>query len=108
MKKYADFWNLVRYLKTDLPFPFAIQVKRTRVPRGFDGDCQLKTNKFIIRIEKNLPEVYAMEVLLHEVGHALSWNVEADAHGSQWGKAYSLVYRKFLEWHEEGCNYVEN
>jgi hypothetical protein len=95
--EYENFYDLLKYLKKILDVP--ISVKRVNMPQGIDGDCQLmKNNKFLIRIEKKLPEYYAIDVLLHEIPHCLSWNHDKDDHGPSWGIAYSKVYRLFLEW----------
>jgi hypothetical protein len=65
---------------------------------GLDGQCVFHNNKFVITIKNNLPEYYSIDVLLHEWSHVVSWDKEKDIHGLEWGKAYSKVYRKFLEW----------
>jgi predicted SprT family Zn-dependent metalloprotease len=67
------------------------------MPKLLDGDCQFNKGKFIVRIEKQLPEFYAIEVLAHELAHVLAWDKEGDVHGPHWGKAYSQVYRKLLQ-----------
>ncbi len=72
--------------------------------KDHDGDCTLNRKKgsFLVRIEKSLSETAAIETLLHEVAHCLAWDKDYDEdHGPSWGKAYSVVYRKFLEWNEK-------
>ena len=81
------------YCKTKYP----LCVKRCIVPKDREGDCDLCKRKFIIRIDKKLPEYFALDVLIHEVAHALSWNKDKDEHGLNWGKSYSKVYRIFLK-----------
>lgn len=63
-----------------------------------DGDCSFRNKKFYIRISKHLSESAAIETLIHEFAHILSWGKENNHHGYRWGQAYSIVYRKFLEW----------
>jgi hypothetical protein len=102
--KLIRFYKLSKFLKSTLNPLLNIQVKRASLPNGIDGDCRFKNNKFLIRIEKKLPEYYAIDVLLHEISHVLSWEKEYDFHGIIWGKSYSVVYRKFLEWLENEKN----
>jgi hypothetical protein len=74
-----------------------------------DGDCRIVRGKFQIRVSRELNESEAIDVLIHEWAHTLSWDVcvgkvaysrsisdyEFDrlAHGPKWGLAYSKVYR---------------
>ena len=102
---YKNFLDLLRYLKSNLPLPCPIQVRRIVLRKDMDGYCQLKNNKFIIRINKTLNENQAIDTLLHEVAHCLSWSevheTTHEFHGLHWGKAYSIVYRKFLDWNSK-------
>ena len=88
----------MRFLKKELPPEYPVQVRRTKIAQNLDGDCRLKEERFYIRIDKMLPEYYAIDVLLHEFAHCLAWGKDNDHHGPNWGKSYSLVYRTFLEW----------
>jgi hypothetical protein len=97
MQKFHD---ILKFIKLSFDFSHPLKVKRIKMPKGYDGDCTLNKNHFLIRIEKNLPEGQAIETFLHEVAHCLAWDQESDAHGKLWGHAYSKVYRKFLEWKE--------
>ncbi len=94
---YERFYDLVKFLKTNV-HPF--KLRRVCMPKGIDGDCFFDGKDFIIRIEKNLAEYYAIECLIHEAGHISSFDKELDDHGPKWGKSYSAAYRKFLEWNE--------
>ena len=96
-KVYRNFNSLSRFLKQNLPINKQISVRRLKL-KHFDGECEYKNNRFIIRIDSTLPEIHAIDVLVHEFSHAISWGVEEDYHGPKWGKAYSFVYRKYLEW----------
>lgn len=96
---YNRYYSFVRYIKKHLELPYPFIIRRVKMPNGYDGDCRIKNNKFLIRVEKSLSEHYSIDVLIHEVSHCLSWE-EENEHGVAWGKAYSKVYRKFLEWLE--------
>jgi hypothetical protein len=93
-KEFSEYYQTLRYLKKRLPI--VVSVRRIPLPEGIDGFCFPKDDKFVIQIEKTLPEFYAIDVLIHELSHALSWDKDKkNIHGKQWGKAYSLVYSTF-------------
>lgn len=75
----------------------SISVRRVKIREGLDGLCEKKNDKFIIKVSSNLNENYSIDVLIHEVAHAVAWDKDADIHGPNWGRAYSKVYRLFLE-----------
>jgi hypothetical protein len=72
------------------------------------GQCWRERSKFRIRVSSAIAEEHAIDVLVHEWGHALAWNYardrmpnrktmsrsqrEAVDHGPEWGVAYSKVY----------------
>lgn len=76
------------------------------------GECALVDGKFEIRVCKRLDEDHAIDVLIHEWAHALSWDAcslgraeprgffasEFDrlSHGRSWGIAYAKVYVCFI------------
>lgn len=96
-----QYYSALRYLKKSLPLEHTVHVNRVKTPKDRDGDCCFRNDKFYIRIDKTLPEYYAIDVLLHEMAHVLAWDKDKlDYHGTNWGKAYSLVYRTFLEWNK--------
>ncbi len=108
--RYYQLHDLLRFMKSAFPYPertpYPFVMRRMKISSKNDGDCQLKTRDgsryFLIRINKTLPEYYAIDVLLHEIGHCISWDENAEEmHGASWGEAYSMVYRKFLEWTEK-------
>ncbi len=96
------FYRILNHLRKNLPLKSKITVRRTKLPKAKDGDCSYRNDIFCIRIDKTLPEHSAIDVLLHEIAHVLSWEESGDEHSSNWGKSYSLVYRKFLEYHNNG------
>lgn len=74
-----------------------ISIRRTNLKNGLDGICEKVNDRFIIKISKKLSENYSIDVLIHEFAHAVAWEKDTDIHGPNWGRAYSKVYRKFLE-----------
>lgn len=94
MKEYR---KVVRLLKQKFPLEFPVNVRRLQLSK-LDGDCQLKNNSFLIRIDRDLEEHEAIEVVIHEYAHAIAWDrCHNDLHCDEWGKAYSRVYRCFLK-----------
>lgn len=89
------FLKVAKFFKNTLKQK--ISVRRINLQTNIDGLCEKKDNKFLIRINKNLPENHAVDVLLHEIAHAVSWEKDKDIHGTNWGKTYSKIYRMFLK-----------
>jgi len=98
-------------LRIYLPPRRPVVVLTGRQLSGKQGDCGVVGRKFQIRVSRELPMSQAIDVLLHEWAHALSWDAcvgkvansrsisahEFDrlAHGPKWGIAYSKVYLCF-------------
>lgn len=94
-----------------LPPQRPVVVLAGRQLSGKDGDCCVDGRNFRIRVSKELPMSQAIDTLLHEWAHALSWDAcvgkvansrsisdyefEWLAHGPKWGIAYSKVYLCF-------------
>ena len=99
---YEYFHKVVMFLKTSKLVIEPISIRRIKLRDTLDGQCEFRNDRFIIKINKKLPENYSVDVLLHEFAHAVAWDKDADVHGPNWGKAYSKVYRLYLE------NFIEN
>ena len=105
------FCRVVEQLKVHLPPRRPVVVMTGRQFSKKDGDCCVVRGKFQIRVSRQLNESEAVDVLLYEWAHALSWEAcvgkaaksrsishyEFDrlAHGPKWGLAYSKVYQRF-------------
>lgn len=88
--EYRMFQKAIRVMKTASPVPFRVR----RIPlKGLDGLCEDKNSHFLVKINKNLPENHAIDVLIHEVAHAIAWDKSGDIHGDQWGICFSRLYR---------------
>lgn len=90
------FYQVARYLKTVVKAKMPIHVRRIKM-RELAGSCEEKEKYFLIKIDKNLSEEHAIDVLIHEISHAEAWDMDADWHGRNWGIAYSRIYRCFSE-----------
>lgn len=91
------FYKVAKFLRNNNLADKPVVIRRCKLKKDFDGLCEKKKNKFIISINKNLSENYSVDVMLHEVAHAVSWDKDNEVHGLSWGKAYSRVYRLFEE-----------
>jgi hypothetical protein len=90
--------KVVNFLKRNCPPDRKVSVRRVNLPEDLDGDCGLKGDHFLVRINRNLPEHEAIETLIHEMAHVLSWHrCSTDEHCDEWGKSYSRLYRMFLK-----------
>lgn len=102
------FFRVAEQLKRHLPPNRPVIVLTGRQLPKICGDCSIVRGKFQIRVSRDLNESEAIDCLLHEWAHALSWDVcvgkaaksrsipdhELDrlSHGPKWGIAYSKVY----------------
>lgn len=93
---YRTFHKAVAFLKKHAGCSQPVEVRRVKLD-DLDGKCYFKDDHFVIRINKNLSCEHAIDVLLHEYAHTISWKKEPDDHGPLWGVAYSNIYRLFLE-----------
>lgn len=101
MKKgYQHYYSLLRFLRKNVDFPYPIRVKRCKVPKDRNGDCTFRNKEYIVRIDSDASQLLAIETLIHELSHALSWHTDDHhtEHGPKWGLAYSRIYRKYLIW----------
>jgi hypothetical protein len=91
-----------------LPAKRPVDVRLGWVNTNCLGFCTRRDERFRIGVSSRLPEWSAIEVLVHEWAHALSWDAyknvpywpwapaaenQSPVHGYAWGRAYSKVYR---------------
>lgn len=95
MKHYRE---VIRALKDKCPADLPVIVRRVKVPTDRFGDCNRLDDYYLIRICRDLKEEQAIDILIHEWAHAISWTkCTSEDHSNEWGKAYSRVYRVFLK-----------
>lgn len=105
------FHQIVGQLHELLPARLPIDVYLGVGDGRRDGDCSLEPSRFRIRVSPRLPEQFAIEVLIHEWAHALSWPRGRKRcsyrwqpialrgpidHDAVWGRAYARVYCKVV------------
>lgn len=91
------FLRVSSYLKTVTKARMPIKVRRVVMKDDLLGLCEEKKGFFLIKVRKNLPEEHAIDILIHEIAHADSWEQDKDFHGKNWGVSYSRLYRAFVE-----------
>ena len=98
----TNFRSLCRYYRKRFPH-LRLEVRITARPIGEYGECKPIDGGFRIKLSKRLDEIGLFMVLVHEVAHALSWNIddhESD-HGPHFGAAYAKAWRVYLDWMAE-------
>lgn len=105
------FRQIVGLLHVLLPARLPIDVCLGACDDRRSGDCTLEPSRFPIRVSSRLPVEFAIEVLIHEWAHALSWPRGQNRctyrwqpmairgpidHDAAWGRAYAKVYCKVL------------
>lgn len=91
-------------LRRELPPNLPVKVVIENAPGAFascsivDSDDDGVRDLFLIRIDPGLDRVIAMDSLVHEWAHTLSWDEEVKHgdHCDAWGIAYARVYRALL------------
>jgi hypothetical protein len=79
----------LRKLHPNIPFG----VRRCKTPADRNGDCKWHGDRFILRVSRDIPEYMQIDVLIHEMAHALTWGREEQDHGPIWGRRYARLYR---------------
>jgi hypothetical protein len=88
-----------------------VVVRLSWLPSDTLGRCARRTSRFVIALNATMNERAAVETLLHEWAHALSWHLVLDrlsweldsqadfeqaSHDELWGCAYSRVWRAYI------------
>lgn len=91
-----QFRKSIIFLKKTFPTNLPVKVRRVHLKNELDGECVKYKDFFSIKVQKDLEEHQAIEVLLHEFAHVLSWDETKDFHSKKWGEEYARVYRSYL------------
>ena len=107
-KSWKEFQHTVNYLRSLCATPMPVRLRFVRLPNNKLGQCKRNKNHFVIELNSAMGQFQAIDVLVHEWAHALSWNYAMDklakvaildpeqfdraCHDSAWGCAYSRVY----------------
>jgi hypothetical protein len=103
---YYHFNETLAKLRKELKplFPVTVELTNKLGRKNTLGYCKLedtgKGYKFVIRIRASLPEDLASVILMHEWGHAISWDfgeTKIPHHAPEWGVALSRVWRSVTD-----------
>ena len=75
---FQHFQEVVAGLRKLCPTAFPVVVRTALVPEGLDGLAKRRRNRFVIHLDKHLNEHAAVNTLIHEWAHCMSWNLKLD------------------------------
>lgn len=110
-------WHAFRAVLTVLrslcPAAMPVVIRTAWLPDTLLGECVRRQHRFVVRLNDQMGEDQAIEVLCHEWAHALAWNYSLDqlandpdldpaafdraSHDAAWGCAYARVWRAYLQ-----------
>lgn len=90
--------SLVSFYKRRLP-ALRLSVRRQRMAQDY-ALCRRADGGFDVRIASRLSEEAAILALIHEIGHALSWDRDKHPsdHGPEFGIGYAEAWRMYQTW----------
>ena len=90
------FYRAMQFLKGVVRSDVPVKVRSTKLSDDLDGLCTRRKDHFLVQVSSELTVGHAIDVLLHEFAHVEAWGKQNDPHGTAWGKAYSRLYREYL------------
>jgi hypothetical protein len=109
---WTIFRQVLSGLRTHCPAAMPVVVRTSRLSGDTLGRCARRKSRFVIALNAAMTEHDAVETLIHEWAHALSWNLVLDhlsrqeavapqdfqdaSHDEAWGCAYSRVWRVYI------------
>lgn len=98
-------------LREHCPAAYPIVVRTSCLPGDIDGFCRRTSRRFVIHLSDSLSQNAAIDVLVHEWGHARAWNLlldkaskdadagritpedfEAASHGPEFGVCFAAAW----------------
>lgn len=107
-RNVKSFKQINNLLKKRLPPAYPVKIQYVKSGSGYFGYVDLKTQRngrkyFLLKISLDQCEDTAIETLMHEWAHIISWPVGnswvdwREDHGPDFGVAYSKVYQVVIE-----------
>jgi hypothetical protein len=109
---WVVFKRVLAGLRRYCPAAMPVVVRTSWLSSDTLGRCARRKARFVIALNANMNEHDAVETLIHEWAHALSWNLVLDrlsrqdsvdphdfqeaSHDEAWGCAYSRVWRVYI------------
>jgi Zn-dependent peptidase ImmA (M78 family) len=99
MAKHDEFADLVKHFRKTFP-EITFKVRRCKIVNNMWGYCDKIEDRYNICISSSLCLTAQKLVLIHEMGHALSYDKDKHSsdHGPIFGAAYAKCWRAYLEW----------
>jgi hypothetical protein len=111
---FGYFQHVVAGLREFCPAAYPVVVRTSSVPANVEGFAKRNENRFVIHLDRNLTEVAAVNVLIHEWAHCVAWNLLVDraideysagkltwpeferaCHDAAFGVAFAAVWRAY-------------
>ena len=109
---WVVFKRVLAGLRRYCPAAMPVAVRTSWLSSDTLGRCARRKARFVITLNADMNEHDAVETLVHEWAHALSWNLVLDrlsrqdsvdpqdfqeaSHDEAWGCAYSRVWRVYI------------
>lgn len=112
IRKDVGFNCVLAALKRWCPPAKPVKIVIGKMQHGLLGSCRVVGDAFVIRLNSDMGPPQAVDVLVHEWAHALSWSYTHDqliaisaqrehldwaTHDETWGCAYSRTYRAYQD-----------
>lgn len=75
---FGMFQHVVAGLREFCPTAYPVIVRTSSTPANVEGLTKRNENRFVIHLDRNLTEDSAINVLIHEWAHCVSWNLLLD------------------------------
>jgi len=104
--KAARLAQCERWLRENFPPAYPTTVEWARLGERFAhshrGECEKVGRGLVIRLDDRLDWYSAIEILLHEFAHAVTWrSTDPLPHGSEWAATSGRIYSKWFD--EDGA-----
>lgn len=91
-----------RWLQARFPCPRRTVLRVEKLPHRELGACDRVGKELVLRVSPTIGWESAIEILLHEYAHAMTWPLAKHEHrvadhSDEWGLAYAKLYRAFQE-----------
>lgn len=96
---FRHFQETLAALREFCPTAFPVIVRTSIVPVTVDGMTKRRRNRFVIHLDRNLDEVTATGVLIHEWAHAMSGSLKHDRAADEFNSG-KLTWTEF----ERACH----
>lgn len=93
--------QIYNWLVDKYPTPFPTELHHAKL-KGANGEAYKVGNKIRITVHSSLPLHHAVEILIHEYAHSVSWSYptmekHTEPHSDEWGLWMAKITRDFLD-----------